>query len=134
MNIDELFIRQAGTGNEYYHTDALGSSIALTNTQGGAATTYTYEPFGKTTSTGVSSNAIQYTGRENDGTDLYYYRARYYSPKLQRFIGEDPIGFGGGDINVYEYVNNNSLRYTDPLGLAVGDWWDLPANYSGPRI
>ena len=50
-------------------------------------------------------------------------------PKLQRFISEDPIGFGAGDVNAYGYVNNNPLRYTDPLGLAVGDWWDLPANF-----
>src|SRR5581483_6382816 len=38
----------------------------------------------------------QYTGRDNDGTGLFYYRARYYNPTLQQFISEDPIGFAGG--------------------------------------
>jgi len=57
------------------------------------------------------------TGRENDGTGLYYYRARYYSPTLQRFISEDPIGFAGGDVNFYAYVGNNPIRYIDPRGL-----------------
>jgi RHS repeat-associated protein len=40
-----------------------------------------------------SANPAQYTGRENDGTGLYYYRGRYYSPTLQRFASQDPLGF-----------------------------------------
>jgi len=47
---------------------------------------------------------------------LYYYRARYYSPELKRFISEDPIGLGGG-INFYAYVGNNPVNWVDPLGL-----------------
>jgi RHS repeat-associated protein len=117
LNIDEPFIRQAGTGNEYYHTDALGSSLALSNWQGNSATTYRYEPFGKTAAAGSSSNPLQYTGREDDGTGLYHYRARYYSTNLQRFISADPVGFHGGDINLYAYVRNNPVLYLDPWGL-----------------
>jgi RHS repeat-associated protein len=48
---------------------------------------------------------------------LRYYRARYYHTDLQRFISEDPIGFRGGDVNVYAYVHNRPLFATDPLGL-----------------
>ena len=34
-----------------------------------------------------------FTGREWDSeTNLYYYRARYYDPKIGRFLGEDPFG------------------------------------------
>jgi RHS repeat-associated protein len=120
-NIDEPFIRQAATISEHYHTDALGSSLALSNAQGASASTYTYEPFGKTTVSGASSNPVQYTGRENDGTGLSYYRARYYSPRLQRFISEDPIEFAGGDVNLYAYVYNNPVRYVDLWGLKPGD-------------
>jgi len=115
QTIDEPFIRRSGI-NEYYHTDALGSTMALTNQTGIVQTTYAYEAFGNATINGPSENRFQYTGRENDGTGLYYYRGRYYSPTLQRFISEDPIGFLGG-INVYAYVGNNPLRYADPLGL-----------------
>jgi RHS repeat-associated protein len=69
----------------------------VTSASGAIETQYTYEPFGKTTATGqASTNSYQYTGRENDGMGLSYYRARYYDPKLQRFISEDPIGFAGG--------------------------------------
>ena len=117
LNIDEPFIRQTSTGNEYYHTDALGSSLALSNAQGASATTYTYEPFGKTTITGISINPFQYTGRENDGTGLFYYRARHYHPRQQRFIAEDPLEYGNGDFNLYAYVGNNPVRYADPFGL-----------------
>lgn len=56
-------------------------------------------------------------GRENDGTGLYYYRARYYNPGRSRFVSEDPIGFVGGDVNVYTYASNVPLVYIDPLGL-----------------
>jgi uncharacterized protein RhaS with RHS repeats len=46
-----------------------------------------------------------------------YYRARYYDPKLGRFISEDPIGFAGG-INFYSYASNSPTNRIDPLGLA----------------
>jgi len=120
LNIDEPFIRLTGTGNEHYHTDALGSSLALSNAAGGSATTYTYEPFGKATVSGASSNALQYTGRENDNGDVHYYRRRYYSSRSHRFISNDPSGFEGG-FNLYLYVLNNPLTRVDPFGLKAGD-------------
>jgi len=77
---------------------------------------------GNTTVSGqANANSFQYTGRENDGTGPYYYRARYYQPTLQRFISEDPLGFRGGDWNLYAYVRNNPVQYRDPLGLCVTD-------------
>jgi RHS repeat-associated protein len=80
-------------------------------------TSYTYEPFGQTTLIGAATaNSFEYTGRENDGTGLYYYRARYYHPGSQRFLSQDPIGLTGGP-NLYSYVHGNPLRWVDPLGL-----------------
>lgn len=117
LNIDEPFIRQAGTEKEHYHADALGSTLTLTNDSAGTAAMYSYEPFGKTAMTGSSASPSQYTGRENDGTGLHYYRARYFNPRLQRFISEDPIGFLGGDANFFVYVRNAPLGARDPLGL-----------------
>lgn len=116
LNIDEPFIRQVSTGNEYYHVDALGSTLALSNALGSSGITYTYEPFGKATATGGSSNSSQYTGRENDGTGIYYYRARYYSPTVHRFISQDPLDLDGGDLNFYIYTANDPVNYTDPSG------------------
>jgi len=118
LNIDEPLARITSDGTiRYYHADALGSIIALTDDFGQVRTQYNYSPFGETELIGEpSDNPFQYTGRENDGTGLYYYRARYYSPKLKRFISEDPIRFDGG-INFYVYTNNAPVNFIDPLGL-----------------
>ena len=119
LNIDEPFVRTSSTGQEFYHTDALGSVLALTDQTGAVQTRYRYDPFGNTMVTGTSTNPFQYTGRENDGTGLMFYRARYYSPTLQRFISEDPIGILG-DLNFYAYVTNNPVSFVDPYGLVFG--------------
>ncbi|MBI4684007.1 MAG: hypothetical protein HY755_02285 [Nitrospirae bacterium] len=118
LNIDEPLARIKSDGTiRYYQQDALGSVIALTDETGTIMTQYVYDPYGNTTILGEQSdNPFQYTGRENDGTGLYYYRARYYSPELQRFISEDPIGLLGG-INLYAYVDNNPVNFVDPMGL-----------------
>jgi RHS repeat-associated protein len=103
-------------------------------------TEYTYEPFGRTSSSGASDgNTFQYTGRENDGTGLYHYRARSYSPALHRFVSEDPLGFAAGDPNLYAYVFNSPTTYTDPLGLSfaahagAGPAPDLPPDTAGRK-
>jgi RHS repeat-associated protein len=120
LNIDEPLMRLKADGTmRLYKTDALGSIIGLTDENGILKTTYAYEPFGKVTITGeASDNPFQYTGRENDGTGLYYYRARYYDPQMQRFISADPIGLAGG-VNLYAYVGNNPVNRIDPSGLAA---------------
>jgi RHS repeat-associated protein len=47
-----------------------------------------------------------------------YYRARYYDPRIGRFISADPIGFLGGDINLHAYVRGNPANRSDPSGAA----------------
>jgi RHS repeat-associated protein len=85
--IDEFFSRTDSTGSLSPITDAQGSVVGLANSSGTISTQYAYDPFGNTTSYGGSStNVFQYTGRENDGSGLYSYRARYYNPKFGRFI------------------------------------------------
>jgi RHS repeat-associated protein len=116
--LDQVFSRSDSTGTSYFITDFLGSTVGLTDAAGALRTEYTYDPFGQTSATGdASTNPYQYTGRENDGaTGLYYYRNRYYSPTLQRFISPDPLGWNAG-INFYSYVNNDPINFVDPLGL-----------------
>ena len=94
----------------HFLPDALNSTLALTDSSGAVSTSYTYEPFGKATKTGAATtNTYGFTGREDDGTGLMYYRARYYNPTFSRFISEDPIGLSGG-INDYGYVGDNPIQ------------------------
>ncbi|MBX3237287.1 MAG: hypothetical protein KF814_14160 [Nitrospiraceae bacterium] len=128
LSIDEPYIRK-GTSDEFYQVDALGSAVVLTNGAGSGQTTYGYQPFGMTTQSGTaSSNPFQFTGREKDSTNQYYYRARYYGPSILRFFGEDPsrgrtslnsffAGLGSW-LNSYSYAANNPIIYADPLGDA----------------
>jgi RHS repeat-associated protein len=67
------------------------------------------------TSSTLSSNPFRFTGREDDGTCLYSYRARYYDPTRSRFVSGDPIGLLGG-LNVFSYTANNPIGHFDPLG------------------
>ncbi|MGH8615092.1 MAG: RHS repeat domain-containing protein, partial [Gammaproteobacteria bacterium] len=151
LNIDEPFVRQTAMGNEFYHTDALGSTLDLTNQAGSVQVSYQYEAFGKTIMTGTSTNPFQYTGRENDGTGLYYYRSRYYGPLLQRFTSEDmylqpfstkacprtgvaivadmlrsALASNPQNVNLYAYTGNSATNFSDPLGLKPGFGYGKP--------
>jgi RHS repeat-associated protein len=115
--LDELFQRTDSNGTVVPLADALGSTISLVNSSGSLATMYSYDPFGNTTTAGATSaNPSQYTGRENEGNGLYFYRNRYYSPTLGRFISEDPAEAGD---NFYIYADDDPIDWVDPLGLVV---------------
>jgi RHS repeat-associated protein len=117
LTADEIFGRSEASESRSFLTDALGSTLALSDLSGKIQTQYLYAPFGTTTSTGSpSANSFQYAGRENDGTGLYYYRARYYSPAYSRFISQDPLGLvrSGSD---YVYAFNDPINRRDPAGL-----------------
>lgn len=117
LRVDEYFTR-TDTATSTFLTDALGSTIGMVGTGGTVATNYTYQPFGATTVAGsANSDTYQFTGRENDGTGLYFYRGRYYHPAFQRFIDQDPIGFAGGGPTLYAYLGDAPTSFTDPFGL-----------------
>ena len=106
----------------------LGGAVALTDTNGTVQTSYSYEPFGATTNSGVvNKNNYQFTGRENDGTGLYFYRARYYHPGLGRFASEDTLRSNAG-ANFYVYALNDPILYSDALGMM--SWYDTLLNNS----
>jgi RHS repeat-associated protein len=110
-------IRQTVNGQaQYFLSDHLGSTTALTDATGAVIASTNYDSFGNATNASFPTR-YQYTGREFDSlTGLQFSRARWYDANLGRFISEDPIGLAGG-IDLFAYVNNNPVNLTDPQGL-----------------
>ena len=109
-------LKMVSNGNaKYFLQDHLGSTVGLTDSSGAVVSSASYDSFGN--STNNLTTRYQYTGREKDEfTGLTYYRARWYDANLGRFISEDPIGFDGGDVNLFGYVENSPIKYIDSLG------------------
>ena len=109
-----------------YHFDNRGSTVAITNFDGGITDTFTYDTYGKCINrTGTSSVIFGYNGRDGVVTDsngLIYMRARYYAPYMKRFVNADIIA---GDIsnavtlNRFAYANGNPVSFVDPFGLSA---------------
>jgi RHS repeat-associated protein len=127
-----LISREDAAGNDQtYHYDMRGSTIALTDAKGQITDTYTYDTYGEQLEhVGDSQQPFQYNGRDGVQTDpngLYQMRARYYNPKIKRFVNRDVVtgSIGNGlTMNRYAYVNGNPVSYIDPFGLSAdgADW------------
>jgi RHS repeat-associated protein len=118
--IDEPIEMTRGGVTVYYTADGLGSVRDLTDNTENIVEQYSYDSFGNLTTPPATGNPYTYTSREYDGeTGLYFYRARYYDPKVGRFLTEDPIGFDGGDVNFYVYVAGNPVNFVDPSGNEI---------------
>ena len=121
VGIDDPLLLLNASGVYGYTKDALGSIKELVKLdQQVPHQRYRYSAYGITSEAlevvtpdkKSIENRYAYTGRELEPeTGLYYYRARYYDPELGRFLNEDPIGFEGGDVNLYRYVFNNPVRW-----------------------
>ncbi|MDR3615538.1 MAG: RHS repeat-associated core domain-containing protein [Candidatus Obscuribacterales bacterium] len=116
--LDEPLIQVTSAGVvTYYHANAQGSIIGVSNSAGAVTSKNLYGTFGETV--GVSGTTFGFTGQRYDGdTGLYYYKNRYYSPTIGRFLQTDPLGYVD-DLNIYSYVSNNPFTSTDPLGLVA---------------
>ncbi|MDO8803425.1 MAG: RHS repeat-associated core domain-containing protein [Elusimicrobiota bacterium] len=114
----------------YYLPDGLGSVSMLTDILGDPVQNYNYEPYGKSNVTARDKNPFKFTSREYDpDSQLQYNRARYYAPELGRWITPDPLASlksrkyyaerlaRTDDLNLFNYVKDNPLAYTDPTGL-----------------
>lgn len=107
----------ASDGTHWYFHDQLGSTRALTNSNGTVDCTYDYTPYGAVLGhTGTASTPMQYTGQYTDTeTGLVYLRARYYDPTTAQFLTVDPAV--EQTLSAYGYTTNNPLNLIDPTGL-----------------
>jgi RHS repeat-associated protein len=112
--------RRDATGAYWYHQDHLGSVRVLTNAVGRRVATYDYAAFGAPVASSASlTNSHGYGGHVTDETGLVYMNARYYDPRLGRFLSPDslvPSADNPQALNRYTYVYNNPISNIDPTG------------------
>ncbi|MBF5054866.1 YD repeat-containing protein [Alcanivorax sp. 521-1] len=101
---------------EWFHADRLGSVSAISDTCG-YADRYRYGPYGESEVFSADNGPrFGYTGQlVLEGTGLYHYKSRTYSPELGRFLQPDTIGYGDGP-NMYLYTGADPVNNTDPTG------------------
>ena len=137
----------SATGTSYLFTDMLGSVRTITNASGNVIECYDYLPFGRilsasdngrnaaglnncfpaTPDTNLTSAVDEkFTGQKRDNeTGLDYFGARYMSAPLGRFMSPDPLYIEAGrladpqQLNLYSYVRNNPMRFTDTTGMYI---------------
>src|SRR6185295_9327606 len=104
----------SGNAKNYYHVNHQGSVLATTDSSGNVVQRLSYDEYGNLGSGSTTTGQVfRYTGRRFDAeTGLYYYRARYYTPQIGRFLQADPIGYRD-DVNLYSYVGNDPLDNSD---------------------
>ena len=130
--VDEPLVWYEGTtttNKTWLYQDQLGSVIGTANSAGTSTAIHSYGPYGEPNI--ATSIRFRYTGQQFIGSlNLYYYKARFYSPALGRFLQTDPIGTAD-DLNLYAYVGNNPINLTDPSGLIKAEADRLGAAFGG---
>jgi RHS repeat-associated protein len=106
----------------YYHKDQLGSTVALTNSNGDVELNYSYDDYGMLkVSRPVTANTFLFGGQYLDPeSGLYQMRARYYDPATAQFLTVDPFAAATGVR--YAYAADNPANFADPSGLACSPW------------
>ncbi|HUW35545.1 MAG TPA: RHS repeat-associated core domain-containing protein, partial [Planctomycetota bacterium] len=113
--IDEIVCKiedPGGTPSKlFYLHDCNYSVVALTNTSAAVQERYNYEPYGGLTiaeadydviPATTQNNSLTFQGQRYDAeSGLYYFRNRYLSPSLGRFVQRDPAGHFDS-MNLYE--------------------------------
>ena len=109
--VDQVLAQDDGNRHVLWMlTDHLGTVADLVDNTGAVVNHIKYDSYGNVVSQSnpAFSSRYRYTGREFDkDTGLHYYRARYYDAEIGRFVSNDPIGFGGNQLNLFAYAGNS---------------------------
>lgn len=125
-NIDEALQMKRSSAEYYYHTNHLGSIMAVSDNRTNIIEHIEYDIYGtpsildgnkKDISQSSIDNDLLFTGREYEMyTDDYHFRSRYYNSVVGRFYQMDSLLYIDG-MNLYKYVRNNPIKYKDPYGF-----------------
>jgi RHS repeat-associated protein len=131
--VDEIVLISNQKGVFYPHYDVLGNVTMVTDASGAVTERYRYSVDGQVKITATDGAVLpsssigqrwMFTGREwLEEVGLYDYRNRVYSAEIGRFLQTDHVRFVAGDMNLYRYVENSYLGYSDPYGLWPWDDW-----------
>jgi RHS repeat-associated protein len=139
--IDEVIRMDVYNGSAitpyYFHSNAIGSTTAVTDANGQVVERYKYGLFGMPTFMDAACNVIPkstignnilFQGREYEPeTNFYYFRARHLDPIMGRFLQTDPMGYEDS-LNLYQALNMNPVNFTDPFGLYTDFYWEAKEN------
>ncbi len=111
------------SGQTYYIVaDHLGTPRLITNSSGTIVKKVSYDSFGNVLNDTNPAIGIPFGfagGLQDIDTGLIRFGYRDYDPETGRWTARDPIGFAGGDSNLYGYVFSDPVNYIDPTGEIV---------------
>jgi RHS repeat-associated protein len=130
--VDTVLARESAGGTiAWYLPDRLGTNRDLVNNSGSIIDHVDYSAFGTVLDESSPSNGdrlMGFAGLDRDtATGLNLAVHRVQNPWTGRWTSQDPLGFGGGDKNLYRYSRNSPAVFGDRSGLEddpdLGSWW-----------
>jgi len=130
--------------HNFYHSDASGNITYMINSAQTMVASYKYDPFGRVESQSGSlatDNVYRFSSKEalfkttfaGGPSELYYYGYRFYDAQTGRWLNRDPLG-ETGDLNVFRFVRNSPLNFSDAFGLYVLDEDGFPLMPTGTAL
>ncbi|MEM7204197.1 MAG: RHS repeat-associated core domain-containing protein [Planctomycetota bacterium] len=117
-HLDEVVAMDREGQRYFFHHDRRGSVRAVSGPGGQLIESMDYDAFGAPAAGSSIANPFLFGARYFDPQGrLYYLRARFYDPRIGRFLSPDPGGFVDGS-NMYVFVGNNPINLRDPDGRA----------------
>ena len=135
-----------GYSYEYHLKDHLGNTRVTFQPNGSGTTTTQvaeYYPFGSTYAPlcPAGTNKYLYNGKEKQddvigstALDEYDYGARFYDPMIGRWHSVDPLAEKSRRWSPYNYCENNPLRFIDPDGMNLDDYFNKNGDFLGSDI